>query len=110
MNKILDSDTIIIDSKNYCDVLSYDDSIYYHASYISKLLGNIFETVNILGDKKLMGSSDNLSSTYIPKTELGKKLINFRSLIESEGNANLSADDIEKELIERRGGITYEEF
>ena len=123
MNNTLESDIIVIDSSNYCNVTTFDDNLLYSEAYISRLLGNILETVNVMGEKRILNSSkethdlsiktmevSHYKDLYIPKTELGKKLLKLRKEIESEGRANLSYEDIEKEIKERRGGISYEDF
>jgi len=59
------------------------------------------------GDKAVLkpeSAKDNLS-LYKPRTPLGYKLLDIRKRIVASGEPLLGLEDIERELMERRGGI-----
>lgn len=55
-----------------------------------------------------LAQSDPVSETFQPKTEFGRRLLALRrAYVESEGPL-LDADAFERELLQRRGGVSDE--
>lgn len=48
---------------------------------------------------------DDVTDVYVPRTELGRRLMAIRQEIVASGTPLLDWDDIEREVAERRGGI-----
>ena len=49
--------------------------------------------------------SDNCEAPFHPRTELGRRLWEIRQQIVAAGQANMSWDDVEREVAERRGEV-----
>jgi len=50
------------------------------------------------------------TAPYVPRTELGRRLMALRQEIVRSGAPLLDWDDIEREVAERRGGVALTEF
>jgi hypothetical protein len=53
---------------------------------------------------------DEVTATYAPRTELGRRLLELRAEIVRSGIPLLSWDEIEREVAERRGGVELREY
>jgi hypothetical protein len=58
--------------------------------------------------RKIVGHGAPSSSTFVPRTELGLRLLRIRRKILASGQPLLDWNDIEGELRERRGEATEE--
>ena len=53
---------------------------------------------------------DEVTATYVPRTELGRRLLGLRAEIVRSGIPLLSREDLEREIAERRGGVELREY
>lgn len=58
-------------------------------------------------DQPLAHLNDEAWADYQPKTALGKKLLELRRAYLASGGKLLSADALDEEMRDRRGGISY---
>jgi hypothetical protein len=49
------------------------------------------------------GQVDDFDATYVPKTDLGRRLMEIRKRIVASGQPLLSWEELEREIDERRG-------
>jgi hypothetical protein len=53
---------------------------------------------------------DEVTATYVPRTELGRKLLALRAEAVKSGIPLLDWDEFEREIAERRGGTALWEY
>ena len=53
---------------------------------------------------------DKVTATFVPKTELGRRLLALRKEIVRSGIPMLSNDDLDREIAERRGGVQLRDY
>ena len=53
---------------------------------------------------------DHVTATYVPRTELGRKLLALRAEAVRSGIPLLDWDELEREIAERRGGTALWEY
>ena len=53
-------------------------------------------------------SESDVSETFQPKTEFGRRLLALRRAYVESGGPLLDADTFERELLQRRGGVSDE--
>jgi hypothetical protein len=56
--------------------------------------------------KKPIEVEHSSSEEFVPRTELGRRLWELRKKIVASGEPLLSRDEIEREVAERRGGVS----
>lgn len=57
-----------------------------------------------------IASREDPTAAYLPKTELGRRLMAYRAEIVRSGIPLLDWDELEREIAERRGGVALHEF
>jgi hypothetical protein len=53
---------------------------------------------------------DEVTATYVPRTELGRRLLELRAKAVRAGMPLLSWEELEREVAERRGGVQWMEY
>lgn len=53
---------------------------------------------------------DEVTANFVPKTELGRRLLALRAEGVRSGVPPLSADELDREVAERRGGVALPEY
>ena len=53
---------------------------------------------------------DEVTATYVPRTELGRCLLELRAKAVRAGMPLLTREELEREIAERRGGVEWLEY
>jgi hypothetical protein len=53
---------------------------------------------------------DEVTATFVPRTELGRRLLELRAKAVRAGMPLLSREELEREIAERRGGVEWIEY
>lgn len=97
-------ETVIVTCNNQLSAIALDGTSSLKDIY--RWLGDPVETVSIheRGAAKASPATRDVAS-YVPRTELGRKLWEIRKRIVAAGRATMTWEDIEREVSERWGGV-----